>query len=94
MNSTVSFDLPSQGTFQFISARLLTNEALEHRVGDDLESFVHVLTRIAIKYAKNHVTARERTRLLKKFDSSIDGVGGDDKAEFLKSESNAIMVLV
>jgi hypothetical protein len=91
MTVTVWLDLPSQGTFQFISARLLINETLGHRVGDDLESFVHVLTWIAIKYARNRLTAPERTWLLKKFDFSIGGVGGLDKAAFLRSDSASVM---
>ncbi|KAF8970554.1 hypothetical protein BDZ97DRAFT_1652449 [Flammula alnicola] len=71
------------GTFQFISARLLMGDTGEHKTGDDLESFVYVLTTVAIKYARNTLNPRRRTFLLKKFDSTLNGVGGDDKADLL-----------
>jgi len=58
-----------------------------HNVGDDLESFVHVLTWAAIKYAQNDLTPSNRTRHLRKFDSIF---GGDDKAEFFKMDMVAI----
>ena len=48
---------------------------------------------IAIKHAQNQLTRRERTQLLKKFDSCIDDVGGDDKAEFFRCDSAAIIKL-
>ncbi|KAF8967433.1 hypothetical protein BDZ97DRAFT_1697573 [Flammula alnicola] len=78
------------GTFQFISARLLMGDTEEHKTGDDLESFVHVLTMVAIKYARNTLNARRRTFLLKKFDSTLAGVGGDDKAAKFREDSSAI----
>jgi len=59
-----------------------------HNVGDDLESFVHVLTWAAIKYARNDLTPVNRTRHLRKFDSIF---GGDDKAEFIGMGMTAIV---
>ena len=38
-----------QGSFQFISARLLMQTTKVHHIGDDLESFIYVLTMVAIK---------------------------------------------
>ena len=56
----------SQGIFQFISARILMNQIQEHKVGNDLESFAHVLTRqAAIKYFQNKLATHEQARLLK-----------------------------
>ena len=51
------------------------NETQEHEVENDFESFAHALawvTWVAIKYSHNKLTAHERARLLKKFDSSSD----------------------
>ena len=70
-----------------MSARLLKNETEEHKVGDDLESFVHVLTRVTIKYARNTLTPFERSRLLKKFDFTSYSAG---KAEFFQPDLFAI----
>ncbi|KAF8972156.1 hypothetical protein BDZ97DRAFT_1650439 [Flammula alnicola] len=78
------------GTWQFISARLLLNKAQEHKVGDDLESFVHDLTWSAIKYARNSLTAEDRTEVLMRFDTSLNKIGGQRKAAMFREDSSAI----
>jgi len=61
-----------------------------HNVGDDLESFVHVLTWAAIKYARNDLGAEERTHFLKGFDSIYGGV---HKEALLRQDMSAIVHL-
>ena len=59
-----------------------------HNIGDDLESFVYVLTMVAIKHARNYMDPERRTRALKKF--NFDGVAGDSKAELLKAGTGTV----
>ncbi|KAJ3503931.1 hypothetical protein NLJ89_g8210 [Agrocybe chaxingu] len=58
------------GTIQFISVRQLKSPGLlPHNVGDDLESFVHVLVWTAARYAPGTMSIAERTAFVKSFDS-------------------------
>ncbi|KAF8967431.1 hypothetical protein BDZ97DRAFT_520806 [Flammula alnicola] len=76
--------------FQYISARLLMGTTQEHKTGDDLESFVHVLTTVAIQYAQNALTPHDRGYLLEKYDHIVDGIGGNGKAELFRGDSPSI----
>lgn len=62
----------------------------QHNIGDDLESFVHVLTWAAIKYARNALDAQHRTQLLKRFDSSNAADGGREKQNSFQRDVSAI----
>jgi len=90
--STIAWSdcLVYQGTYQFVSARLLLNTTQEHvhNVGDDLESFVHVLTWAAIKYASNELTPANRSHHLKNFDSVQ--YAAFSKVEFFQRDMLAI----
>jgi hypothetical protein len=44
-----------------------------HNIG---ESFLYVLSMVAIKYAQNSMDSRSRSLELKGFDHVFDGVGG------------------
>ncbi|CAA7266257.1 unnamed protein product [Cyclocybe aegerita] len=58
------------GTIQFISVRQLKSPGqLPHNIGDDLESFVHVLVWTAARYAPGTMSIAERTAFVKSFDS-------------------------
>jgi hypothetical protein len=61
-----------------------------HNIGDDLESFLYVLTMVAIKYAQNSMDSRSRSLELKNFDHVFGGVGGFLKAKMLRGDSSTI----
>jgi hypothetical protein len=61
-----------------------------HNIGDDLESFLYVLTMVAIKYAQNSMDPHNRSLELKSFDHIFDGVGGSLKAKILRGDISTI----
>lgn len=52
-----------QGTWQFMSARLLRNPGKKHKLADDLEAFVHVLCWMCLRFYK-HILTGYHTGLL------------------------------
>jgi hypothetical protein len=81
-----------QGTWQFIAARLLSDSKMTtHNLADDLESFLHVLTWMALRYTPHALDSKTLTHLLSDmFDESYEddrGIlhGGENKAPYLLS---------
>src|SRR5262245_5905137 len=62
-----------------MSVRLLKGKAKVHRVGDDLESFTHVLAWMAALYAPNSMTPEDRGEFLRVFDSTIDNSSSKER---------------
>lgn len=62
----------------------------QHSIGDDLESFVHVLAWAAIKYAQNTLDTQHRAQLLQKFDSSRAVDAGREKQNSFQRDVAAI----
>ncbi|KAJ6544937.1 hypothetical protein B0H10DRAFT_2244029 [Mycena sp. CBHHK59/15] len=56
------------GTRQFMAARLFDNPAPTRNVGDDIESFVLLLFWIAVRYAPNNSSEKQRTSFLNQFE--------------------------
>jgi len=82
-----------QGTWQFIAARLLLDSTTTtHNLADDLESFLHVLTWMALRYTPHALDSKTLTHLLiTMFDESYEddrGIshGGETKASYLLSD--------
>jgi len=66
----------SQGTWQFIAARLLqARESAAHTPADDWESFFHVLSWVVLRFTKHGLTSAELTNELRNTydDSYFDG---------------------
>ncbi|KAF9479142.1 hypothetical protein BDN70DRAFT_984982 [Pholiota conissans] len=83
-----------QGTWQFMSAKLQTSEIPLHPVrADDLESFLHVISWIALRYVPSELSAEDRTGYLTSvFDSYRSRpngmtVGGPHKRTFLTNRT-------
>ncbi|KAJ3510496.1 hypothetical protein NLJ89_g4634 [Agrocybe chaxingu] len=76
----------ARGTRQFISIRLLLEDQIFHKIGDDLESFLYVLVWIAAKYAPNDMDIKFRTSLLRAFDLA----GGVEKRNHILKGTSAI----
>ncbi|PCH38319.1 hypothetical protein WOLCODRAFT_136166 [Wolfiporia cocos MD-104 SS10] len=90
----ISQDHIHSGTWQFMSALLLTNPAKKHELSDDLESFVHVLYWLSLKYHEHSWTgepAALRIHMFRYFDDRIRRTtdsryhGGDYKLVTMKS---------
>lgn len=62
-----------------MSVRLLKGTAKVHRIGDDLESFTHVLAWIAARYAPNSMTPEDRAEFLRVFDSTVDNSNSKER---------------
>jgi len=81
----------SQGTWQFIAARLLqARESAAHTPADDWESFFHVLSWVILRFTKHGLTSAELTNELREtYDSSyLDSgkvYGGVNKRSRIKS---------
>ncbi|KAJ7872610.1 hypothetical protein B0H14DRAFT_2570106 [Mycena olivaceomarginata] len=56
------------GTRQFMAARLFDNPAPTRNVGDGIESFVLLLFWIAVQYAPNNSSEKQRTSFLNQFE--------------------------
>lgn len=56
-----------QGTWQFLSIRLLKNDSAVHEVSDDIESFIYILLLVAARYAPNTLSAGKRAVFLETF---------------------------
>lgn len=52
------------GTWQFISAKLLLDSTAPHTVADDLESFLHVFTWVAILFTPNSMSPEDLTAII------------------------------
>jgi hypothetical protein len=72
-----------------MSVRLLKGKAKVHRVGDDLESFTHVLAWMAARYAPNSMTPEDRGEFLRVFDSTVDN--SSSKERLLLADMMTIM---
>ncbi|KAG2131428.1 uncharacterized protein EDB93DRAFT_1108121 [Suillus bovinus] len=80
------------GTWQFMSAALLSDPTKHQDFEDDLESFLHVLTWTAIRYCPSNLTAQERSSYLSLIFDEVQEkngvyVGGDCKCGRLKLEN-------
>jgi hypothetical protein len=62
-----------------MSVRLLKGTAKVHQIGDDLESFTHVLAWIAARYAPNSMTPEDRGEFLRVFDSTVDNSSSKER---------------
>ncbi|KAE9384735.1 hypothetical protein BT96DRAFT_841797 [Gymnopus androsaceus JB14] len=79
------------GTWQFQSIRLLQanpQNPVEHSVGDDIESFLWVLSWVVGRNAHSTMTEAHRVSFLQKFDERVDA--GDAKKIVLRSGSATI----
>src|SRR5215469_3903147 len=68
-----------QGTWQFISAALLSNKNQIHGLLDDQESALHLLTWIALRYTNHNLEPDNLKPLMEMFDeafTSTQGVSG------------------
>jgi hypothetical protein len=80
-----------QGTWQFISARLLqARESVAHTPADDWESFFHVLSWIVLRFTRHGLNPAQLTDELRStYDGSyVDGgkvYGGENKKKSIKS---------
>jgi hypothetical protein len=63
-----------------MAARLLFKKPPPRTLGDDLESFVHVLLWLVGRYAPNEMSDDERAKFLRRFDDLY----GESKADMLK----------
>ncbi|KAF8546653.1 hypothetical protein OG21DRAFT_1501900 [Imleria badia] len=82
------------GTWQFMSANLLQHPGKIHTLTDDLESFLHVLGWMTLRYvpAIDSYTATRRGKDLDKFDEHYEedgrsAEGGDAKCDALRGSS-------
>ncbi|KAH8916184.1 hypothetical protein BT69DRAFT_1228855 [Atractiella rhizophila] len=57
------------GTFQFLSLRLLKDYDRAHLASDDIQSFLHVLVWVILRYGPTKLEKSERLSRLKSFDS-------------------------
>ena len=57
-----------QGTWQFLSIRLLRDTQAYHQVSDDIESFIWILLWVAARYAPNNLSFETRAAFLQRFD--------------------------
>ena len=57
-----------QGTWQFLSIRLLRDTQAYHQVSDDIESFIWILLWVATRYAPNNLSFAARAAFLQRFD--------------------------
>lgn len=87
----MSYSRGRQGTWQFMSAKLLQDVNEHHSIEDDLESFLHVLAWATIRYVPttDKFTSFARERFLTSVfdDSRVDGgkhVGGWTKIDLLR----------
>jgi hypothetical protein len=62
-----------------MSVRLLEGTSKVHRVGDDLESFTHVLAWVAARYAANSMTPGQRGEFLRVFDSTVENSNSKER---------------
>jgi hypothetical protein len=90
----VCHDVPtssSQGTWQFIAARLLqARESAAHTPADDWESFFHVLRWVVLRFTKHGLDSAQLMHELRNTydDSYVDGgeiYGGENKEKSIKS---------
>jgi hypothetical protein len=77
-----------QGTWQFISARLLITPDLLHELADDRESAFWVLLWVVLRYTKHNLSPAKLAKRLKMFDEADwecgKWSGGDEKAHVLR----------
>ncbi|KAK0482265.1 hypothetical protein IW261DRAFT_1026447 [Armillaria novae-zelandiae] len=83
------------GTWQFISAKLLLDPTGPHTVADDLESFLHVLTWVAILFTPNSMSPEDLTAIIQLCYEDIWGapdttLGGRAKQLALATESGSV----
>ena len=60
--------MDGQGTWQFLSIRLLKDATVHHEVSDDIESFIWILLWTAARYAPNNLSSKTRAAFLHQFD--------------------------
>ena len=74
-----------QGTWQFISVRLLSQPGAEHQLQDDLESFFWVLLWVSLRYTAHNQDPERLGSLLSSFDQVFWGSnqGGEHKQNIL-----------
>jgi hypothetical protein len=77
--------LSVQGTWQFISVRLLSEPGVEHLLQDDLESFFWVLLWVSLRYTRHNQPPEELADLLSAFDQVYEDSnrGGQHKLAML-----------
>ncbi|TDL27553.1 hypothetical protein BD410DRAFT_713885 [Rickenella mellea] len=59
------------GTWPFISAKLLLDTEIRHEREDDLESFYHVLTWVALRYTAHNLNPEELSSLMEMYDETF-----------------------
>jgi len=76
-----------QGTWQFISVRLLSQPGAEHLLQDDLESFFWVLLWVSLRYTAHNQPPEKLGDLLSAFDQVYrqSNEGGEHKHSMLSS---------
>jgi hypothetical protein len=79
-----------QGTWQFISASLLMDPGKRHELADDLESFLHVVTWLVLRFSSHNLSEPLLATLLQavfdegSVEQSGREVGGQSKADALQ----------
>ena len=58
-----------QGTWQFLSIRLLRDTQAYHEVSDDIESFIWILLWASARYSPNTLSPEARANFLQQFDA-------------------------
>ena len=86
----------SQGTWQFMSTRMLTKPGARHTISDDLESHFFVLMWTALHRVKHNRTGRPRIKMEFIFDqqsSYEDGevMGGAGKVQMYESRDSELL---
>ncbi|KAI3611437.1 other 1 protein kinase [Moniliophthora roreri] len=87
LDSSAPRTLERTGTWQFMSARLLSHKPGEvnHILADDLESFYHVLCWVTLMHGRHELSNRDvESQIARVYDSwhglgSSDAKGGDNK---------------
>jgi len=82
-----------QGTWYFMSARLLQDPRKSHEVQDDLESFFYVVLFNALRYTRHNLTASDPGSFMRKmqwlFEDRVEGdgraVGGSYKLSLIRT---------
>ncbi|KAI5984862.1 hypothetical protein EDD15DRAFT_2374764 [Pisolithus albus] len=87
IHTTVAKRHDRTGTWQFISAALLTREGHSHELADDIESFVHVLGWTVLSYLPSPMDIIKRTAMVSLlYDHSFKVTTGQEEGGLAKEE--------
>ncbi|KAK0217046.1 hypothetical protein IW262DRAFT_1464083 [Armillaria fumosa] len=79
--------LERTGTWQFRSVVLLQDQSVRHNVADDLESFLHVLTWVTLRFTPNDLTQQSLSTTFHRWYEEVERLSGQSLGGRAKQEA-------